>query len=33
MLNMPHYCPEWDFALIRPGDAEMEACICEEEDE
>jgi hypothetical protein len=24
----PHYCPEWDFAIIRPGDPEMEACLC-----
>jgi hypothetical protein len=23
-----HYCPDWDFLLIRPGDAEMEVCTC-----
>lgn len=30
MFNKPHYCPEWDFAFIKPGDVEMEACICDE---
>ena len=26
--NRPHYCPDWDFLKIRPGDPEYEACIC-----
>lgn len=23
-----HYCPDWDFAKISPGDPEFEACVC-----
>lgn len=23
-----HHCPDWDFAFIRPGDPEMECCLC-----
>lgn len=23
-----HYCTEWDYLLIRPGDVEFEACVC-----
>lgn len=23
-----HYCPDWDWAVIREGDPEFEACIC-----
>lgn len=28
-LNAPHHCPDWDFMFIRPGDPEMECCLCE----
>jgi hypothetical protein len=28
-----HYCPDWDFMLIRPGDVEMEVCTCPVADE
>jgi hypothetical protein len=24
----PHYCPDWDYAWVRPGDPEMECCTC-----
>lgn len=33
MLNKPHHCPDWDFLFIRPGDPEMECCICSPEDD
>lgn len=23
-----HHCPDWDFLFIRPGDPEMECCLC-----
>ena len=23
-----HYCPEWGYVLIGPGDAEMDMCRC-----
>jgi hypothetical protein len=25
-----HYCPDWDFMYIRPGDVEWNCCICQE---
>lgn len=27
--NVPHYCPDWDYMDIRPGDPEMEVCVCD----
>jgi len=26
--NEYHYCNDWDFMLVKPGDIEMEACLC-----
>lgn len=26
--GVEHYCPDWDFARVRPGDPEMEVCTC-----
>lgn len=33
MLNKPHHCPDWDFLFIRPGDPEMECCVCSPADD
>ena len=33
MLNKPHHCPDWDFLFIRPGDPEMECCVCPPDDD
>lgn len=32
-LDMKHSCVEWDWAIIEPGDAEMESCDCADEEE
>lgn len=26
-----HYCPDWDYMLIGPDDAECESCLCDHE--
>lgn len=28
---MPHFCPDWDYLWIEPGDAEYECCVCARE--
>lgn len=27
-VHAGHYCPDWDYAFIRPDDPEMECCGC-----
>lgn len=29
MIERAHHCPDWDFLFIRPGDPEMECCLCD----
>ena len=31
-LKAAHYCPDWDYDLIRAGDPEMDCCTCDFEE-